>query len=122
MRVVVQCTASLIGLSPILVVAFLRVNTLFPLLSSLAGFSPALVSLGPLLLLLLLLLALCPADVLVFNFRFVWFDMFYFLFACLRSDSLFYRWSRSYFRTRITVFNFQVLWFNMFYFYCMSAK
>ena len=37
MRVVVQCTASLIGLSPILVVAFLRVNTLFPLLSSLAG-------------------------------------------------------------------------------------
>ena len=38
----VWCIASLIGLSPILAVAILRVNTLFPLLMSLAGCSPAL--------------------------------------------------------------------------------
>ena len=39
----VWCTASLISLIPILAVAFLRVNALFPLLTSLAGSSPALV-------------------------------------------------------------------------------
>ena len=39
----VWCIASLIGLSPILAVAILRVNALSPLLTSLAGGSPALV-------------------------------------------------------------------------------
>ena len=39
----VWCIASLIGLSPILAVAVLRVNALSPLLTSLAGSSPALV-------------------------------------------------------------------------------
>ena len=37
----VWCIASLIGLGPILAVAVLRVNTLSPLLTSLAGSSPA---------------------------------------------------------------------------------
>ena len=39
----VWCIASLIGLSPILAVAFLRVNALSPLLTILAGSSPALI-------------------------------------------------------------------------------
>ena len=39
----IWCIASLIGLSPILAVAVLRVNALSPLLTSLAGSSPALV-------------------------------------------------------------------------------
>ena len=39
----VWCIASLIGLSPILAVAVLRVNALSPLLTSLVGSSPALV-------------------------------------------------------------------------------
>ena len=39
----VWCTASLIGLSPILAFAILRVNALSPLQASLAGCSPALV-------------------------------------------------------------------------------
>ena len=39
----VWCIASLIGLSPILAVAVLRVNALSPLLTSLAGSRPALV-------------------------------------------------------------------------------
>ena len=42
-HVPVWCTASLIGSSPILAVAVLRVNALSPLLTSLAGSSPALV-------------------------------------------------------------------------------
>ena len=39
----VWCIASLIGLSPILAFAILRVNALSPLQASLAGCSPALV-------------------------------------------------------------------------------
>ena len=42
----VVLSASLIGLSPILVVSALRVNALFPLLASLAGCSPALAAVG----------------------------------------------------------------------------